>query len=188
MGSKAEISVSKELLRELNRVDLETRHREKVGLAFHKEQPMLIPFAPGLIGLGEDFTYNTIGVTIYTGFIFDGASIPRFFWRVIGSPFSPEFQKAALIHDYLYRTQILTRKAADKWLKYYLLESNVEKEARDGREKLWDAIRGIEKNMAEETALRKNTEGEISGIKSTLNNMQNTITQIYQLLIKNNKE
>lgn len=29
----------------------------------------------------------------------DGASIPRFFWRLIGHPMSPEYVDAAVIHD-----------------------------------------------------------------------------------------
>lgn len=37
------------------------------------------------------------------GFICDGASIPRFFWRVIGTPKAFDYQAAALVHDYMYR-------------------------------------------------------------------------------------
>lgn len=29
----------------------------------------------------------------------DGASIPRFFWRVIGSPFVGKYRRASVIHD-----------------------------------------------------------------------------------------
>jgi hypothetical protein len=29
----------------------------------------------------------------------DGASIPRFFWRLIGDPMNPQFIRAAVIHD-----------------------------------------------------------------------------------------
>ena len=39
--------------------------------------------------------------TIPKGFISDGASIPRFLWSTIGSPFHPPFIPAALYHDYL---------------------------------------------------------------------------------------
>ena len=35
------------------------------------------------------------------GYCFDGASIPRFFWRVIGSPTNNSFLIAALVHDVL---------------------------------------------------------------------------------------
>lgn len=33
------------------------------------------------------------------GSIIDGASIPRFFWRVIGSPFIGMYRRASVIHD-----------------------------------------------------------------------------------------
>ena len=33
------------------------------------------------------------------GSIVDGASIPRFFWRVIGSPFVGRYRRATVIHD-----------------------------------------------------------------------------------------
>ena len=37
--------------------------------------------------------------TARPGLIFDGASIPRAFWRVIGSPFTGDYRDAAVIHD-----------------------------------------------------------------------------------------
>ena len=33
------------------------------------------------------------------GSLVDGASIPRFFWRVIGSPFVGKYRRATVIHD-----------------------------------------------------------------------------------------
>jgi hypothetical protein len=39
-------------------------------------------------------------ITIPTGFLTDGASIPRIFWNIL-SPFGDYFA-AALVHDYLY--------------------------------------------------------------------------------------
>jgi len=46
-------------------------------------------------------------------FIWDGASIPRVFWLTIGGPYHPKFTVAGLVHDYLYKTQVCTRKEAD---------------------------------------------------------------------------
>lgn len=37
--------------------------------------------------------------TAPAGYRTDGASIPRFFWRVIGSPFVGKYRRAAVIHD-----------------------------------------------------------------------------------------
>ena len=39
--------------------------------------------------------------TIPKGYCYDGASIPRLFWRVIGSNTDNTFLIAALVHDYL---------------------------------------------------------------------------------------
>ncbi len=33
------------------------------------------------------------------GSIIDGASIPRFFWRFIGSPFVGHYRRASVVHD-----------------------------------------------------------------------------------------
>ena len=51
-----------------------------------------------LIDKRKDITY---GFTIKRGYCFDGASIPRFFWRVIGSNTDNTFLIAALVHDIL---------------------------------------------------------------------------------------
>lgn len=45
------------------------------------------------------------------GFITDFASIPRIFWRIL--PPSGKYNKAAVVHDYLYSTQIVHRDIAD---------------------------------------------------------------------------
>ena len=39
-------------------------------------------------------------VTLPAGYIFDGASIPRLVWSVIGHPFDPSFIVAAAVHDW----------------------------------------------------------------------------------------
>ena len=35
------------------------------------------------------------------GYCFDGASVPRFFWRIIGSNTDNKFLVAAMVHDYM---------------------------------------------------------------------------------------
>ena len=40
-------------------------------------------------------------ITIPKNYCYDGASIPRLFWRVIGSKESDEFLIAAMLHDYM---------------------------------------------------------------------------------------
>lgn len=39
-------------------------------------------------------------VRIPEGFVFDGASIPRVAWSLIGAPFEPDFIVAACVHDW----------------------------------------------------------------------------------------
>lgn len=39
-------------------------------------------------------------VLVPKGYKTDGASIPRFLWEEIGSPFLPSFITAAIVHDY----------------------------------------------------------------------------------------
>ena len=52
------------------------------------------------------------GFVIKSGFITDFASVPRLLWPIF-PPFSPEYGKAAVLHDGLYSSKIVTRKRAD---------------------------------------------------------------------------
>jgi len=57
--------------------------------------------------LEDDFSYenNKIKVIAKQGMPTDGASIPKFTWRIIGSPLIGKYVGAALIHDALYTSQ-----------------------------------------------------------------------------------
>ncbi|UDQ96805.1 DUF1353 domain-containing protein [Lentisphaerota bacterium WC36G] len=72
------------------------------------------------------FIFNGYKITILRGFLFDGASIPQFFWSTTGSPFDFRFLIAALIHDALYASESLARKEADQifrlLLKFYKVD------------------------------------------------------------------
>lgn len=50
---------------------------------------------------------------IRKGFRTDGASIPRFLWPVVGSPFDPNYIAPALAHDALYEAELLDRPECD---------------------------------------------------------------------------
>lgn len=50
-------------------------------------------------------------ITVPAGFKTDLASIPRFFWRVL--PQVGKYDAAAVVHDYLYRNNGVTRLEAD---------------------------------------------------------------------------
>ena len=68
---------------------------------------------PGLFGirgnglyLKQDFIFLLRGklYIIPAGFWFDGASIPKLFWSLIGHPMEEPFRIASLIHDYIFIT------------------------------------------------------------------------------------
>lgn len=45
-----------------------------------------------------------MGLSIPVGFESDGASVPRFFWRVVFPPGDSRALYAAFVHDFIYRT------------------------------------------------------------------------------------
>ena len=47
--------------------------------------------------------YNDKNYVIHIGkkYSWDGASIPKIFWRIVGSQYNPEFLPASCIHDWL---------------------------------------------------------------------------------------
>jgi hypothetical protein len=63
----------------------------------------------------KDVTVESLGyrITVMKGLEFDGASIPKMFWSIIGSPFTGKYTRSALVHDALYMSESLTRKEAD---------------------------------------------------------------------------
>lgn len=44
---------------------------------------------------------RTFSFDIYKGFVWDGASIPRFVWSIIGSPTENDYLIPSMIHDYI---------------------------------------------------------------------------------------
>ena len=65
--------------------------------------------------LQTDMAYYTSKgcIVVPKGFESDGCSMPRFFWRLFGHPFDMQYLREAILHDWLYKTQIFDRKAAD---------------------------------------------------------------------------
>lgn len=53
------------------------------------------------------------GGVVPHGFVSDGASVPRIFWRLLDPPISARTLVPSVIHDYLYQAQTTTRAAAD---------------------------------------------------------------------------
>jgi hypothetical protein len=82
------------------------------------EDPLILEYIDGCDWKVErTFRYISSGpphlIFVNAGFITDFASIPRFFWRLL--PPVGRYGKAAVIHDYLYRTptERVTRAEAD---------------------------------------------------------------------------
>ena len=85
----------------------------------------------------EDYTYERgpILIMVSRGFVYDGASIPRVFWRFIGPPAAGKYAHASLLHDWLYVHQRwlcgdgelvkITRKEADDLMLVVMKEDGV---------------------------------------------------------------
>ncbi len=59
--------------------------------------------------IGSKYSKDVISVT--AGFVTDFASIPWFFWTFL--PYWGKYGKAAVVHDWLYRTQQFTKETTD---------------------------------------------------------------------------
>lgn len=53
-------------------------------------------------------------ITVSAGFDFDGVSIPRILWSLVGSPMTGGYQRSACLHDALYASQLFPRDVCDK--------------------------------------------------------------------------
>ncbi len=77
--------------------------------------PKIRQVGPQRYRIKEDFIalWDNRLIELKVGFEFDGASIPRMFWHIIGSPMSGRYTAATAIHDGLYAVQHTTRREAD---------------------------------------------------------------------------
>lgn len=71
-------------------------------------------------------TLESVGkVTVPREFQSDGASIPSPLWPLIGHPWDRKYYPAAIIHDYLYRHQPVSRRQADQAFREMLMRLGV---------------------------------------------------------------
>ena len=103
----------------------------------------------------KDSDTHEIEIFIPALFIFDGASIPRFFWRVCGFPLSPRFVVAALIHDALFGKI-------------------------NGRVKIWKNGELLTSSQAEELFSQKNCDLVFKGILYVENNSGWKVRTMYR--------
>ena len=68
-----------------------------------------------LFEVGSPLVYERDGqvIQVNPGFDFDGASIPKVFWGIIGSPMTGGYQRAACMHDALYASEYFPREICD---------------------------------------------------------------------------
>jgi hypothetical protein len=73
-----------------------------------------------MLVLEEEVLYHDM--VIPKGTKWDGASIPKLFRNILGSPKSPEYIKASLLHDWIYRYHELPKYHGDIIFAYELLK------------------------------------------------------------------
>ena len=96
---------------------------------FRFPQPQCSPYSKRLFILTADYHFWDKGkkYTIKKGFKWNGMSVPKAAWSLVGTPFGPMHCAAGLIHDWLYAKGLLSRLAADRLMKI-VLEEHGEKE------------------------------------------------------------
>lgn len=76
--------------------------------------PMTIEGAWLTVQKDMQFHSDKLGIlTVPRRFRFDGATIPRIFWSLVGAPASEGNRRAAALHDMCYRYHLFPRKACD---------------------------------------------------------------------------
>lgn len=81
---------------------------------------------------------NDAVLTIRRGFAFDGASIPRLFWRCAGHPFEMPMLAAATAHDALYSAELFGRHECDRLFRELMRRAGI---GRIKRNAVWLAVR-----------------------------------------------
>lgn len=81
------------------------------------------PQAPGAYILRPPVIYTLPDgrqLLIRKGFIFDGGSVPRFFWRAIAHPLDHEMIRAFLLHDGFFGSELVSRDESDEHLRGFM--------------------------------------------------------------------
>ena len=61
------------------------------------------------------FWYCGMMYVVPIGYASDGASVPRFLWRLLSPKIDPVTLRASVVHDFLYEWHLGTREEADYW-------------------------------------------------------------------------
>ena len=78
---------------------------------------------------GLHVTWRGKTLTVPAGFKSDGCSVPRAFWGIVCPNIDPRTIRAAIVHDYLYRSTIpgWTRLEADELFYDFMVEDGFPK-------------------------------------------------------------
>ena len=79
-------------------------------------RPGYAPIGESTVILNGDliFENDNFKIIVCKNFITDGGSLPRLSWTILGiTPFSPSCVYSFFLHDFLYCSELLTRKQAD---------------------------------------------------------------------------
>lgn len=95
---------------------------------------MFSPLVIELIGSNQYKLYtpliyenSKLKITVFNGFVSDGASIPAALHSIIGCPFGELYTKAAIVHDILYRSGVFNRAMCDYLFFRMMIDSGVER-------------------------------------------------------------
>lgn len=97
--------------------DTEEKKKEKLKKPFINIEEIGVQILYSPKGKDKTYTYNFVVPANYT---WDGASIPRIFWSLIGSKTSPQFIIASMIHDILCENHAYVNN--DRYLSTIVLE------------------------------------------------------------------
>lgn len=77
--------------------------------------PPIQQIGPRHYRLYEDQEFHVCGFRfiILKDFMYDGASIPKLLWGLVGSPFTGCYTTGALVHDLCYKTKVLPKSQSD---------------------------------------------------------------------------
>lgn len=79
----------------------------------HTKKPVRAPDDMRELTVDLTALWRDLQIRVKAGYRTDGASIPRWAWRVIGHPWA-QYLPAAIVHDILYETEFLPRELADQ--------------------------------------------------------------------------
>lgn len=85
---------------------------------YYRTRPAMWPLSHGEWALADDLvqldTRTGCQSIVPGGTRFNGASIPRLLWFIMGHPFTPEYAYPSAVHDYWYSTRQRDRARTDE--------------------------------------------------------------------------